>query len=322
MIFDIDLMVNLNFENMKKVFFSLMLVAALAFCFTSCDKKTAESETHSQTFTLGETSYPVDNVITIENIQYEGSDVYNAIVLYTGKLIGDTGGEGKGVTIVFKGDINAGTYNLSDNDDYYPKYVFADVSINDIVNFDIWELADDDAYMATSGSFTLENTDGGYVVTTSGIEVENTLDPSIVETSSVDYEGASAIYTLATVQEGNLNDGDSDANIVTAGTTKYTLMIVETNVACFITDSGDIIGFTSMQSFADGVPVGQYTNSDYPIIQVNITDLEHFHPATSGSITVAKDGDVYTIEITDAEIDGKTYNMHYVGTLPYFNFPN
>ena len=306
---------------MKKVFFSLMLAATLAFGFTSCDKTTTTSDTHSQTFTLGETSYPVDNVVTIENIQSDGSDVYNAILLYTGKLIGDTGGECKGVTIIFKGDIIDGTYNLSGDDNYFPKYVFADVSINNIINFDIWELADDNAYIATSGSFTLENTDDGYVVTTSSIEVENTWDPSIVETSSVDYEGASATYRLATVQEGTLNDGEADVNVVTAGTTKYTLMIVETNVACFITDSGDMIGFTSMQSLADGVPEGQYTNSDYPIIQVNIMDLEHFHPATSGSISVAKDGDVYTIDITDAAINGKTYNMHYVGTLPYFNLP-
>ncbi len=306
---------------MKKVFFSLMLAAALAFGFTSCDKTTTTSDTHSQTFTLGETSYPVDNVVTIENIQSDGSDVYNAILLYTGKLIGDTGGECKGVTIIFKGDIIDGTYNFSGDDNYFPKYVFADVSINNIINFDIWELADDNAYIATSGSFTLENTDDGYVVTTSSIEVENTWDPSIVETSSVDYEGASATYRLATVQEGTLNDGEADATVVTAGTTKYTLMIVETNVACFITDSGDMIGFTSMQSFADGVPEGQYTNSDYPIIQVNIMDLEHFHPATSGSISVAKDGDVYTIDITDAAINDKTYNMHYVGTLPYFNLP-
>ena len=307
---------------MKKVFFSLMLAAALAFGFTSCDKTTTTSDTHSQTFTLGETSYPVDNVVTIENIQSDGSDVYNAILLYTGKLIGDTGGECKGVTIIFKGDIIDGTYNLSGDDNYFPKYVFADVSINNIINFDIWELADDNAYIATSGSFTLENTDDGYVVTTSSIEVENTWDPSIVETSSVDYEGASATYRLATVQEGTLNDGEADANIVTAGTTKYTLMIVETNVACFITDSGDMIGFTSaQQSFADGVPVGQYTNSTFPIIQVNITDIEHPKFATSGSISVAKDGDVYTIDITDAAINGKTYNMHYVGTLPFFNLP-
>jgi hypothetical protein len=300
-----------------------MLVAALALGFTSCDKKTTESETHSQTFTLGGTSYPVDNVVTIENIQYNGSDVYNAIVLYTGKLIGDTGGECKGVTIIFKGNINAGTYNLSTDDNYYPKYVFADVSINNIINFNIFELLDNDnAYLATSGSFTLENTGDGYTVTTSGIEVENTWDPSIVETSSVDYEGASTTYRLATVQEGTLNDGDTDANVVTAGTTKYTLMIVETNVAGFITDSGDMIGFTSVtQSFADGVPVGQYTNSTFPIIQVNITDIEHPKFATSGSISVAKDGDVYTIDITDAAINGKTYNMHYVGTLPYFNLP-
>ena len=307
---------------MKKVFFSLMLAAALALGFTSCDKKTAESETHSQTFSLGGTSYPVDNVITIENIQYNGSDVYNAIVLYTGKLIGNTGGECKGVTIIFKGDITAGTYNLSGNDNYFPKYVFADVSINDIINFDILELADDEAYIATSGSFTLENTGDGYTVTTSSVEVENTLDPSIVETSSVDYEGASTTYRLATVQEGTLNDGEAEANIITAGTTKYTLMIVETNVACFITDSGDMIGFTSVtQSFADGVPVGQYTNSTFPIIQVNITDIEHPKFATSGSISVAKDGDVYTIDITDAAINDKTYNMHYVGTLPFFNLP-
>jgi len=321
MIFDSNLMVNLNSKNMKKVFFSLMLAATLAFGFTSCDKTTNESETHSQTFSLGETSYPVDNVMTIKNIQYNGSDVYNAIVLYTGKLIGNTGGECKGVTIIFKGDIIDGTYNLSSDENYFPKYVFANVSINDIINFNIWELADDEAYMATSGSFTLENTDGGYIITTSSIEVENTLDPSIVETSSVDYEGTSAIYTLASVQEGTLDNGEAVANVVTAGTTKYTIMFVEASIACFITDAGEMIGFTSTSSFAEGIPEGQYTNSNYPIILVDGLDLEHIKYATGGSISVAKEGNVYTIDITDATINGNTYNMHYVGTLPFFDLP-
>ena len=305
---------------MKKVFFSLMLVASLAFAFTSCNKDKNESETHLQVFTLGGSSYSIDNAIAIENIQYEGSEIYNAIVLYTGSLTGEAGVEGQGVVILFRGNINAGTYNLSENENYYPKYIFADLSVTDIVNFDITQLADDNAYVATSGTLNVAIADGKHTITTSGIEVKNAVNNS-VESSSVDFEGVLAVYRLATVEEGTLDDGENTANVVTAGTTKYPLGLFDLNIAGFITDAGDLIGFTSTQSFTDGVPVGEYTNSDYPMILVNEMDFDHLKYATGGSISVAKEGDVYTINITDATIDGKTYNMHYVGTLPFFELP-
>ena len=307
-------------NNMKKVFFSLMLMAALVFGFTSCEKKASESDTHSQTFTLGETTYDIDNVITIENIKYEGSDVYNAIVLSQGQMIGNTGGEGRGVTILFKGNITAGTYNLTGNDSNYPKYVFANLTVEDIVNFDIDDILDDeDAYYAIGGSFTLEIDGDTYTITTDGIEVEYAEDPAIVETSSVDYEGSVERYVLADVVEGDLNG----VNIVTAGTTKYNIMFIETQIVAFITEEGDMLGVTSTSPFTNGIPTGEFTNSDYPIILIEGMNINAPKFASSGNIVISKEGDYYTVDITNMEFTGltDTYTMHYVGTMPYFDFP-
>ena len=308
---------------MKKLFLSLMLVAGLAAGFTSCNQKN-ESDTHSQTFTLGETSYHVDNAITIQNIQYQGSDVYNTIVLSQGQLIGETGGEGQGVVILFKGDIAAGTYALSADDNAYPKYFVAEVSIEDIVNFDIENYEDNEnSYMAFTGSITIDDANGKYVITTDGIEVnqyefDENGNPVIVETatSSVDFEGTTIDFVLATVVEGDLNGEE----IVTAGTTNITLMFVDFNVACFITEEGNFIGFESTESFANGLPVGEFTNSDYPIIMVQAMDIQTVKTASEGTINIARDeNNYYTIDIT-AVIDGTEYTMHYVGTMPQFDF--
>ena len=297
---------------MKKVFFSLMLIAALVFSFTSCEKKASESDTHSQTFTLGETTYDIDNVITIENIQYEGRDVYNAIVLSQGQMIGNTGGEGRGVTILFKGDINPGTYNFTGNDEEYPKYVFGDLTVEDIVNFNIENLEDEDAYYAISGSLTLEINGDTYTITTDGIEVEYFKDPAIVETSSVDYEGSVERYVLATVEEGTINN----ENIVTAGSTKFNVLGFEQKALCFITEAGNMLGYIYQ---SNSIPTGTIENAN--LLYVNGMNINSGVQTGQGTITIEKNEDVYTVDIQDATIGSENYTMHYVGTLPYFDFP-
>ena len=301
---------------MKKVFFSLMLFAALAFGFTSCDKTTSESDTHSQTFTLGETSYDINNAITIENIQYDGSQIYNAIVLSNGQIVGN-GGNGQGIVIVFRGDILAGTYTMSydplNPEVSFPKYFFAELDVEDIVNFNINDLMEQDGvYVAESGSFTLEVNDNIYTLTTDGIEVTNVKDLAIVETSSVDYEGSMLRYTLATVDEGNIN-GD---NIVTAGATKFTYLMMEMKVVCFITETGNMLGYVYQ---GNTIPTGTFNNAS--LIYVNGMNINGGLQAGQGTINIEKNGDVYTVDITDATIGGENYAMHYVGTLPFFEFP-
>lgn len=304
---------------MKKVFFSLMLIAALAFSFTSCKKTASDSETHSQTFTLNDTSYDINNAITIENIKSEG-DVYNALVFSQGQMTSNNSGETKGVVIVFKGAINAGTYNLTGNDNDYPKYIFADITVEDIVNFDLNNLDNAESYFAINGAFTLEINDDTYTITTDGIEVENAKDPNVFWASSVDYEGNLARFTLADVEAGSYLNG---VNIVTAGTTKFTVLFVETQIVAFITEEGDMLGFTSTSPFANGIPTGEFTNSDYPIILIEGMNINAPKFASSGNIVISKDGDLYTIDITDVNFSGvsNTYTMHYVGTMPYFDFP-
>ena len=300
-----------------------MLVAAVATSFTSCKKNSSESDTHSQTFTLGETTYDINNAITIENMQYDGSQIYNAIVLSQGQLIGN-GGEGQGVVIVFRGDITSGTYTMSFDPQQpevtFPKYFFTDLEVEDIVDFSLDDLMEqDDVYVASSGSLTISIDGNIFDITTDGIEVEKIKDPAIVETSSVDYEGSVARYVLADVVEGDLN-GD---NIVTAGRTKYNILFIETQIVAFITETGDMVGFTSTIPFNDGIPTGEFTNNDYPIIMVEAMNIKAPKFASNGNITIAREGNYYTIDITDIEFSGvnETYNLHYVGTMPYFDFP-
>lgn len=288
-----------------------MLVAAVAAGFTSCKKEASTSTTHTQTFTLGETSYDIDNAVTIENIQYDGSDIYSAIVMYKGEIVGD-GGDAQGVIVVFKGDIPSGTFSLSTEENHFPKYFFGDLEVTDIVNFNMYTLMDqDEAYWATSGSITVEATgDKKYVVTTENIMVEKIKDVTVTATSSIDYEGSVLSYVLATVTEGNLNE----ANIVTAGDTKFKVMMIEQKVVCFITEAGDLIGFTYTGS---DIPTG---TSNATVLYVNAMDISDLKAAGT-SVTVDKDGDVYTVDIPSVTIDGNEYTLHYVGTLPYFDFP-
>ena len=303
---------NLNFLNMKKLFLSLMLVAAVAACFTSCKKNSNESETHSQTFTLGETQYSVDNAITINNMQYDGSDIYNAIVLSQGQMIGNTGGEGRGIAIVFKGNINAGTYNLSSNVEYFPKYVFADLEVEDIVNFNIEELDDEDAYFAVSGSFTLEINDGVYTITTDNITVRNAQDPAISESSSVDFEGTPSRYVMANVSEGSINED----NIVTAGVFKYTFPLLgEQKIAAFITETGNAMGF-----FYSGetIPVGDISTTLIYLNEMNINSPQY---ASNVNMIISVENNIYTVDIANVTIQNVDYTLHYVGEMPYFDFP-
>lgn len=305
---------------MKKLFLSLMLVAAVATAFVGCKKNASESDTHSQSFTLGETTYSVDNSVTIENIQYNDRQIYNAIVLSTGQMIGDNSGEGQSIVIVFRGNFTAGTYNLSTDLESFPKYFFGELEVEDIVNFSIDDLMEQEGvYMANSGSFTLEMDGDFFTITTDGVEVEKIKDPAVFETSSADYEGDMLRYVLARVEEGTLNE----ANIVTAGRTEYKLWFIDTQIVAFITEEGDMLGFTSSTPFTDGVPTGEFTNDDYLIILVEDMNIKAPKPATSGNINISKDGETYTIDITGVEFNGieDTYSMHYVGTMPYFDFP-
>ena len=310
---------------MKKLFLALMLVAAFATSFVSCQKKTTESETHSQTFTLGETSYSIDNAITIENIQYNGSQTYNAIVLSQSQMIGENGGEGKGVIMVFQGAITAGTYNPqfdpANPNVSFPKYFVAELEVEDIVNFSIDDLmSQEDVYVATSGSFTIEIDGTLYTITTDGIEVEKVVDPAVTETSSVDYEGGVDRYVLATVQEGNFNG----TNIVTAGWTRYQIMFVQTNIVAFITETGDMIGYTTTAAFNDGIPEGTYTiDNTHQFIYVEKMNIKNPKFASGGEMTVTRDGEIHTIDMTGLVFDGLvgTSALHYVGTMPYFDFP-
>ncbi len=302
---------------MKKVFFSLMLIAALALGFTNCNKTTSESETHSQTFTLGETTYDIDNVITIENIQYNGSQIYNAIVFSQGQMTGDNSGEGKGIVIVFRGDFTSGTYNMTfdpaNPTAHFPLYCYAGLEVTDIVNFNINDLlAQDDVYAANSGSFTLEMDGDMFTVTTDGIEVEKTSDAAITETSSVDCESEVARYVLATVEEGTLNE----ENIVTAGTTTYNFPLIgNKNIAGFITETGDMMGFFYENNT---VPAGEY--QDQTIIYIEEMDINNT-AFSSGTINVAIENDIYTVDITGVTINNVEYTMHYKGTFPHFDFP-
>ena len=300
---------------MKKLFFSLMLIAALAFGFASCNKTTSESDTHSQTFTLGETSYDINNAITIENIQYDGSQIYNAIVLSNGQIVGN-GGNGQGIVILFRGDILAGTYTLSfdpaNPNATFPQYFFADLEVADIVDFNIDEfMQQDGVYVAESGSFTLEVSDDIYTITTDGIEVEKVKDIAFTEASSVDYEGGVLNYVLATVEEGDING----VNIVTAGATEVPVFGFKQKVLCFITETGDMLGYIYQ---SNSIPTGTINNANLVYVSgMNVSGAK----VGQGTITIEKNDDVYTVNIPEVTIDHQQYTLHYVGTLEYFDFP-
>ncbi len=301
---------------MKKLFLSLMLVAGLAAGFSSCQKLN-DSGTHSQTFTLESDTCDIQSAITIENIKYEDSDdIYNALILSNGEFTGNAG-NGKGVIIVFKDEISEGIYDLSNDLTTFPKYLYTNVAVDDIVSFDLADLQDDDdVYVAYTGSLTIEIIGDEYTVTTKNVEVENAINTNIFYSSSVDFEGTPISYVLADVYEGSISDGTEEDDIVTAGSMKYQLLMIEQNMVCFFTEEGDMMCFTYQ---GNSIPTG--TLSGCNILLVEDMNIENSLLASGGEINVELEGDTYTVDITDATINGKTYTLHYMGTLPYFDFP-
>ena len=300
-----------------------MLVAAVATSFVSCRKTTNDSDTHTQKFTLGTTSFDINNALTIESIQDSGL-IYNAIVLSQGEYVGVLGSKAKGAIIVFRGDFTPGTHNIVFDPQqplaHFPMYLIAEHEVDNIINFSLDSLMNQsDVYVADNGSFTLEMNQDQFTVTTTNIEVKNVKDLTQVSTSSVDFEGNVLRYVLSTVEEGDF-DG---TNLVTAGRTKLEIFSTPYSVAAFITANGDLIGFISETSFDNGIPEGTYSSNDNSIIYVQGMSLKTLKFATSGEASITRNGDTYTVDMTGLAIDGisGTPTMHYVGTMPNFDFP-
>jgi hypothetical protein len=96
-----------------------------------------------------------------------------------------------------------------------------------------------------------------------------------------------------------------------------------TDVATFITENGNIIGFSSSSASGDDLQTGIFTYNDRDIFYIQDMTVTTIKYATSGEISIAKEGDIYTIDMTGLTIDGisGTPTMHYVGTMPSFDFP-
>ena len=322
---------------MKKLSFALMLMMALAVSFMGCQKEpptvTIDPECHSETFTLGETTYNVDDFFTVENIQYDGSQVYNVIVLSQHQMIGENGGEGQGVFLIFRGAITAGTYELTapqmdslgfsldslsmdviESWNNYPMYFFAELEVEDMVTFSLdYLMEQENLYVACAGVFTLEVEDDGFTITTDGIEVVKMNDPAIIETSSVDFAGAPDSYVLATVEEGNINGVD----IVTAYASNFDPNIsfswMELKCVCFITRDGNMLVYP----YPDAIPTGIIEDT----VLMYVEGMSIYQPYSgSGTVTIEEENGIYTVDAPEVTINGTSYALHYVGTLPFFDF--
>ena len=309
---------------MKKLILVFTLVAAVAAGFVSCKKTTHDSDTHTQKYTLGATSFDINNAITIENIKDSVGQVYNAIMLSQTEQVGYFGSKTKGVVIVFKGDFASGTYNLVFDPeqplDHFPMYLVAEQEVNNIINFSLSSFLNQaDAYAANSGSFTLAMDGNQFTITGTGIEVKKIKDQTQVSTSSVDFEDNMLRFVLSDIVEGDFNG----TNIVTAGRTVLNILGTTMDVAAFITENGNLIGFSSSSASGDDLPTGTFTYNDRDIFYIQDMTLTTIKYATSGEISVTKDGDTYTIDMTGLAIEGisGTPTMHYVGTMPKFDFP-
>ena len=308
---------------MKKFFFSIMLAAAVATGLMSCNKTTSLSDTHTQKYTLGETSYDINNAFAIENIKDSIGQIYNVIMLSQTEEVGFFGNKTKGVFIVFEGDFASGTYNLAYDPehplDHFPMYLVGENEVDNIIHFSLSSFLNQaDAFIATSGSFTLTIYEDLFTVTGTGIEVEKLKDQTQVSTSSVDFEDHMLNFVLSDVVEGNFNDTDA---ILTAGMSNLNILGTPTGVVAFVTEKGDVVGFTSSTSFGDEIPADTYSNADNPIIYLQDMSITSLKFASSGEITVAKDGDNYTIDMTGVDISGisGTSTLHYIGTMPKFD---
>lgn len=308
---------------MKKLFLVFTLAAAVATSFVSCNKTTNDSDTHTQKFTLGAESFDIKNAITIENAKDSIGQIYNVLVLSQSEQLGTYGSKSKGAVIVFKGNFTPGTHNLVLDPQqplaHFPMYLIADLQVDDIMNFSIDSLLNQaDVYVANSGSFTLAMNQNQFTVTTNNVQVLNVNETTQVKTSSIDFEGDALRYALSTVVEGNLNGN----NILTAGRTVINLFNFPTNIIAFVAENGDVIGFITSTSFDEGIPAGTYSNSGNLIIYIQALKLSTLKFASGGEMTVAKNGDNYTIDMTGLVISGiDSPTLHYVGTMPSFDFP-
>jgi hypothetical protein len=309
---------------MKKLILVFTLIASVATSFMGCRKTTNDSDTHTQKYTLGDTSYDINNAMTIENIKDSVGQVYNAIMLSQTEEIGYFGSKTKGVFIVFSGDFESGTYNLAFDPEqplnHFPMYIVTEYEVGNMLTFSLSNFLNQaDAYAARSGSFTLAMDGDQFTVTGTGIEVKKIKDQTQVSTSSVDFEDNMIRFVLSDVVEGDFNG----TNILTAGRTTLNILGTMTDVATFITENGNIIGFSSSSASGDDLSTGTFTYNDRDIFYIQDMTVTTIKYATSGEISVAKDGDTYTIDMTGLTIDGfsGTPTMHYVGTMPKFDFP-
>jgi hypothetical protein len=309
---------------MKKLILVFTLIASVATSFMSCNKTTTDSDTHTQKYTLGATSFDINNAFTIENIKDSIGQVYNAIMLSQTETIGYFGTKTKGVFIVFRGDFTSGTYNLVFDPeqplDHFPMYLVAECEVGNIINFSLSSFLNQaDAYAARSGSFTLAMDGNQFTVTGTDIEVKKIKDQTQVSTSSVDFEDNMIRFVLSDVVEGDFNG----TNIATAGRTTLNILGSTMDVAAFITEDGNLIGFSSSTASGDDLPTGTFTYNDRDIFYIQDMTVTTIKYATSGEISIAKEGDIYTIDMTGLTIDGisGTPTMHYVGTMPHFDFP-
>lgn len=309
---------------MKKFILVFTLIASVATSFMGCRKTTNDSDTHTQKYTLGDTSYDINNAMTIENIKDSVGQVYNAIMLSQTEEVGYFGSKTKGVFIVFKDDFASGIYNLAFDPeqplDHFPMYIVTEYEVGNMLTFSLSNFLNQaDAYAARSGSFTLAMDGDQFTVTGTGIEVKKIKDQTQVSTSSVDFEDNMIRFVLSDVVEGDFNG----TNIVTAGRTTLNILGTMTDVATFITENGNIIGFSSSSASGDDLPTGTFTYNDRDIFYIQDMTVTTIKYATSGEISVAKNGNTYTIDMTGLTIDGisGTPTMHYVGTMPKFEFP-
>ena len=309
---------------MKKLILVFTLIASVATSFMGCRKTTNDSDTHTQKYTLGDTSYDINNAMTIENIKDSVGQVYNAIMLSQTEEIGYFGSKTKGVFIVFKDDFASGIYNLAFDPEqplnHFPMYIVTEYEVGNMLTFSLSNFLNQaDAYAARSGSFTLAMDGDQFTITGTGIEVKKIKDQTQVSTSSVDFEDNMIRFVLSDVVEGDFNG----TNIVTAGRTTLNILGTMTDVATFITENGNIIGFSSSTDSGADLPTGTFTYNDRDIFYIQDMTVTTIKYATSGEISVAKNGNTYTIDMTGLTIDGisGTPALHYVGAMPKFDFP-
>ena len=84
-----------------------------------------------------------------------------------------------------------------------------------------------------------------------------------------------------------------------------------------------MIGFSSSSASGDDLPTGTFTYNDRDIFYMEDMTFSTIKYATSGEISIAREGNIYTINMTGltfSSISG-TSTMQYVGTLPKFDFP-